>query len=280
MPLITEERIYGKIEHDVCTGNAEAFADDSNVISRASQAAILNIREIVLEFGRISGLKCNVDKSIILVTGTDGVVPEYITQSGFKCADTINILGLEIGRDLSQVTNIFNKPLEKIEKIANFWNKFRLSLMGRITVAKSLLLSQLTYAGSILVPTVQQINKAESIINDFIVADMRISKKMVSVSKNKGGLGMLNLANFFAGLQCSWIKRCFDANIDNWQNTIMISCNNVISALDKRDIVKEDHPVLFGIIGAFSKFKECFYKHNENFYQSHIFGNPLLINSL
>jgi hypothetical protein len=183
-PLITEERIYGKVEHDVCTGNAEAFADDSNVIGQATQAAIVNVSEIVSEFGRISGLKCNVDKSIILVTGTD-VVPEFITQSGFKCADTINILGLEICRDLSQVTNNFNKPLEKIEKIAKFWNKFRLSLMGRITVAKSLLLSQLTYAGSILVPTAQQINKAETIINDFIVSDLRISKKMYRYPKTK-----------------------------------------------------------------------------------------------
>jgi 2C-methyl-D-erythritol 2,4-cyclodiphosphate synthase len=75
--------------------------------------------------------------------------------------------------------------------MAKFWKKFNLSITGRINVSKSLLLSQLTYAGSIIMPTAEQMSTIENVIIDFIASDLRISKKQVTVSVKKGGMGML-----------------------------------------------------------------------------------------
>jgi hypothetical protein len=59
--------------------------------------------------------------------------------------------------------------------MAKFWKKFNLSITGRISVGKSLLLSQLTYAGSIIMPTAEQLNTMENLIVDFIASDLTLS---------------------------------------------------------------------------------------------------------
>jgi hypothetical protein len=122
-------REYGTFEtkSGTGTGKVEAFADDTNVIGRLNRDSIESIKDNLTQFGTLSGLRCNVDKSAILITGTN-VIPDCIANSGFRPVNKINILGLEICGDLQKLTDNFDKPIEKIRNISNFWRKFKLSL--------------------------------------------------------------------------------------------------------------------------------------------------------
>jgi hypothetical protein len=53
--------LYGKKECNRETSKLEAFADDNTVIGRLTAKGITSIKLILLNFGNISGLKCNVD---------------------------------------------------------------------------------------------------------------------------------------------------------------------------------------------------------------------------
>ena len=48
------------------TDKAEGFADDTSVLALLSQENLVNIKLTLLQFSRISGLKCNFEKSVII----------------------------------------------------------------------------------------------------------------------------------------------------------------------------------------------------------------------
>jgi hypothetical protein len=94
---------------------------------------IATIKNILNDFAILSGLKCNVEKSQILVTGTDEI-PEFIRQSGFSVANEIKILGFTVTRDFADFEKNIDNAVAKIKKIAAFWSRFKLSLPGSINV--------------------------------------------------------------------------------------------------------------------------------------------------
>jgi ribosomal protein S18 len=152
------------------------------------ESAISAIKNILNSFAIISGLKCNVEKSQIIITGTRNI-PGYLLESGFSLTEKLKILGFDITKNSADLQNNFENAIKKIEKIGAFWSKFKLSLAGRILVAKSLMLSQLTYFGSIISLSQENIEKIEKIFKKFIIQNLKISEKDVTVPVTKGGLG-------------------------------------------------------------------------------------------
>jgi hypothetical protein len=92
---VLNPRTYGERECNDETGKTEAFADDNTVLALLDNEALNAIREILNKFADISGLKCNVDKSLIMICGTDEI-PAYVAESGFQIADSLTILGFQI----------------------------------------------------------------------------------------------------------------------------------------------------------------------------------------
>jgi hypothetical protein len=197
-------RRYGAKECNRNTGKLEAFADDKTALGKAERAAFTAISSILTCFAMISGLRCNIDKSMVMYIGSDDPAPDYILESGFQVVDKVKILGVEISRKYQDLNTNFNGTIDKITKICRFWERFRLSLPGRINVAKTLMLSQISYVGAIVKPTDEQITTMQTIIDNFILGNMRFSKKFVNISVEKGGLGMIDVKEFVIGLQCSW----------------------------------------------------------------------------
>jgi exonuclease III len=73
-----------------------AFADDASVIVKYTYENLLYIKTILEEFGNLSGLVCNVEKTVILPIGNNENVDGRIVTLGFQLADKLTILGLEI----------------------------------------------------------------------------------------------------------------------------------------------------------------------------------------
>jgi hypothetical protein len=139
---------YGKNEEAGESGKVEAFADDTTPMGKLTEQAIVAIKNILSDFSVISGLKCNIEKSQILIVGLNMPVPDYVLNSGFAVTDKLHILGFDITKNVEDLQNNYEKIAEKIKSIIRYWERFRLSLPGRINVAKSLLLSQIGYYGS------------------------------------------------------------------------------------------------------------------------------------
>jgi hypothetical protein len=213
-----------------------------------------------------------------MIFGTDEI-PEYVQQYGFNVTNNLKILGFNISKNSEELSENFVPVINKIKNVARFWERFKLSIAGRINVAKTLMLSQISYIGSIIQPTELQLQEMQETINKFISGPMRIGLQNVSLNIAKGGLGMINIKEFIISLQCSWVKRAQSSQIDNWRTSLAkISGNNVLTTTPI-GIDKNERPILYNISKSFYQFKECFYKINDNFLASYVMGNPLLINN-
>jgi Reverse transcriptase (RNA-dependent DNA polymerase) len=138
------ERGVSRYESRKETNKVEGFADDASAIAKANEGSIIAIKDDLSDFETLSGLKCNVDKSLIMPIGCEeGNIPEAITSSGFKMVDQITVLGVKITKKYDDITENFNNCIRNIIGICNFWGRFNLSLQGRIAICKTFMLSQL-----------------------------------------------------------------------------------------------------------------------------------------
>jgi hypothetical protein len=76
--------------------------------------------------------------------------------------------------------------------------------------------SQLTYLGCILSLNSNAYEGLATIIEDFVIGPLRISKKRVFQSWGEGGLGLIDIRFFIQSQNCVWVKRAQNLN-DNWK---------------------------------------------------------------
>ncbi len=134
------------------TKKADSFADDNSTGTLLELNSLMALKNILEEFGSFSGLKCNTDKTVLMPVGRPGPIPDEIRDLGFKISNTIHILEMEIDADLSNLDNNFDNTLESVRRSIGFWERYNLSLPGRINVIKSLLFPLILYLGSIIMP--------------------------------------------------------------------------------------------------------------------------------
>ena len=151
------------------SNKVDAYADDTTGCTLTESNSLIAIKNSLLNFGQISGLKCNFDKTNILAVGDRSAVTQEILSIGIPFVEKVTILGLEIDHELAFLGNIHVKTVEKIRQTANFWSRFKLSLPGRIGIAKGLMLSQINYFGCIITPSQDQIREMQNIMDNFIV---------------------------------------------------------------------------------------------------------------
>ena len=115
---------------------------------------------------------------------------------------------------------------EKIKGIIAKWKPYRLSLRGRITIAKTKLVSQIIYISTALTPNKATLLELQTLINNFVMGIERdnkhwINKDILYSPKSQGGFGMIRLESFIKAIKVSWIKRySIDKIDDNWADII------------------------------------------------------------
>jgi hypothetical protein len=209
------------------------------------------------------------------VAGTDNI-PDFIRGSGFEVVNKLKILGFEITKNYNDLVQNIHKATDKIKNIIRFWTRFRLSLIGRINVAKTLLISQLNYYVSVIPVNNMIIDEISTIINNFIKGKLKIGKELFSLDVNKGGIGFFDLKNFIFSLQSSWVKRAHNNSIDNWRLTINRATEGNVELLAPELFDTNSNPLLHNIVTSFFEFKHEFYLLNDNFLHSRLLGNPIL----
>jgi hypothetical protein len=153
------------------------------------------------EFSKISGFKVNLNKSELIPLGHSKV--EIYTHSfspGVKITtDKFKLLSIIIPTNGKQKDliekNYYNK--KKILEIIKTWQKSDLTLYGKLTIIKSLIIPQLTYALMTSLPSPGELflNDIEKIILNFFWDDKTAKIKKINLFKEKteGGLNLTNI---------------------------------------------------------------------------------------
>ena len=124
------------------------YADDTTLILDGSLKSLSYSLDLLDDFGKVSGLKLNDRKTEALWIGSC-IGNDQITlpSKNFKWPKAkVKALGLWISTntDMSASLN-YNEKLENVRKMLSCWKYRRLTLLGKITVLKSLVVSQLVY---------------------------------------------------------------------------------------------------------------------------------------
>ena len=158
-----------------------AYADDTTFFVEDLDS-IKVIKLVFDEFSSISGLKLNNSKCEICGIGVKK--GDATALCGFKnvnlLSDSVKILGVHFSynKDICVQRN-FLDVIKKIENAIKIWNFRILTLLGKITIFKTLAISKIVYISYLSCVSSEVISHLETIQNKFIWSNKRAKIKQL-----------------------------------------------------------------------------------------------------
>ena len=198
-----------------------AYADDTTFFFK-NEKSIIEIINLLTNFSEFSGLKPN--KSKCEIVGIGALKGVNLALCGMKSVnlnnETIKVLGTHFSYNkILEKEKNFRYNIESIQTILKIWRMRNLSLLGKITVFKSLAISKIIHLALITTLDKTMINHLEKIQRDFIWDGKppKIKHAVLCQSYENGGLKNVDILTKIASIQCSWVKRLFDKNFHDWK---------------------------------------------------------------
>ena len=144
------------------------YADDTTMILDGSKSSFLRSLYLLDTFASISGLKVNYEKTEALWIGASK--SSNLTFPSSKPITWANERVFALGvwfSTLEDKSTLIDK-IEKISSILDNWSARRLTLLGKITIIKTLAVSQIVYILSSLPTPPDVLKTINSILYDFL----------------------------------------------------------------------------------------------------------------
>ena len=210
--------------------------------------SLRNAMNIVNSFGVLSGLQLNKKKTKALWIGASS--KNKIEPLKFQCPkEPIKFLGTYLSHDtVANNNNNFYIKIRKMETKLNIWRSRDLTLFGRTMLVKSLGLSQLIYAASMLSVPETVIQQTQSKLFAFLWKNKRdkIKRQVLLRPLSKGGLSFPCFRTVVKALRLSWISRLLNNTHDTWTAIpnyyfdkhggllFLLNCNYSVGKLDRK----------------------------------------------
>ena len=177
------------------------FADDLFILSRADVASVGVIKRTLEEFGELSGLCPNPQKSSLFIAGTDARVAADISSLMQMDVKHLPVRYLGVPLIFGRLRQVDCEELKaKILKKVQHWHTKALSYAGRIQLIIAVLISIQRYWSRIFILPKQVIKDIDSILRKFFWSGPDLAKKTghvawvdVCMPKKEGGLGIPNI---------------------------------------------------------------------------------------
>jgi hypothetical protein len=257
------------------TKKADSFADDNSTGTLLDLNSLTALKNILETFGSFSGLKCNTDKTVLMPVGRPGPITADIRELGFKISNSIHILGMDIDTELENLDSNFDKTLESVRRSIEFWQRYNLSLPGRINVIKSLLFPLILYLGSIIMLSKRKLNELQKLLDNYAIGTMNYSRSRVCLPANAGGMGLFDVEEFLTAQQAIWIIRANQSTRDCWCYRLRQLCNGNILCAGPEIIDFNSNPILHGLAKSYQRVRVAHDTLHENYLKSFVYCNPL-----
>ena len=153
---------------------------------------------------------------------------------------TFTLLGINFSVVLDEIPELnYNLQIPKLHALIQQWKRRVLTPIGRVTVAKTLILPKLNHLFISLPNPKHNVNSMlTKELFKFIWGSQcdKVKRSIVTQKYTSGGLHMVNLNNFLISLKCSWIKRLISGEQD-WINIFesIYGCNVIRYLFDFGD---------------------------------------------
>jgi len=199
------------------------YADDITVFLE-NENDVNNVMLIIEEFSEVSGLHSNKNKSEAMGIGRSKIAN---FNCGIKWVNEIKTLGIYFSNTKCASLNEKNweQKIVRIKQIIATWEKRNLSLLGKICVIKTFLLSQLVNVlQSICLPE-KILKEINTLLYRFLWrkkdcnrrAFEKVKRVVVNAEIEKGGIKMIDLVTMQESFMCMWIcKLINEENSAKW----------------------------------------------------------------
>lgn len=194
------------------------YADDTQIFLNGSEESLRHTLNILNEFYQMSGLKINVDKTKAVWFGACSH-SELTLCNDFNLdwdQGNFKLLGVTFSPELFDLWDLNSANiLKKIKENLHQWSKRKLTLKGRITVIKSLVLSKFVHLFiSLPDPPLILLKELEKIFFKFIwnSGPDRIKRNILIKNLDAGGQRMVHLYSFIKALKISWLRKVLHQN--------------------------------------------------------------------
>ena len=127
----------------------------------------------------------------------------------------------------SQVEENWTGRVENIKKIINVWEKRNLSIVGKVCIIKTFLISQLVYIMQALLVSDSVLTQVNRLLFRFLwqkkdcnrKAFEKVKRNVVCSDLENGGLGMIDLKQMQTAFLLQWAGRLCQAQaLDTWSH--------------------------------------------------------------
>ena len=192
------------------------YADDLTAfVSDISSAQCLF--KLLDRFEKCSGLKVNYTKTEAMWIGSSRNNTE--TPLALKWRETVKALGVHFSYNNEETMqkNFYDK-LRGIKSQIRLWSWRGLSLFGKVTIIKTLLLPKVLYVSTILPPPSEFLKAFQTVIYNFLwKGPDKIARTATINDYEYGGLKLTDLTTPIMSLRITWIGRFLSDNFYPWK---------------------------------------------------------------
>ena len=268
------------------------YADDTTLILDGSERSLSEVLEVLERFSKVSGLRLNSKKTEALWIGSlTGSQEILCSERNFNWQNTkVKALGVWLTTDSERTTNLnFSEKIEKIRNCLGCWANRRLTLIGKITVLKSLAVSQVIHLLSPLQSNPQTIKQINDLFFHFLWNGKgdKIKRNIIIQNHANGGLRMIDIESFNKALKSVWIKKYlddsnkgkwklfFDVELEVFGGPVLFRGN--LNKKDSKNISKHLSPFLKEIIEIWSEINYQSTIHSaKSFLSQSLWHNSLI----
>ena len=207
------------------------YADDTQILLDGSEKSIRNTVNLLNNFTKISGLKVNYNKSELAPLGRSRMeIYTHNFSPGMKITvDKMKILGITIptnGKYEDLIKLNYDEKKVKIKNIIQSWSKRSLTLFGKVTIIKRLIVPQLTYLLSVLPnPGQNYLKDIDSLIFNFLWDNKppKLQREVILQKANQGGLNITDIYTYSKSMKFQWVKKLLDCSFESsWKDIIKL----------------------------------------------------------
>jgi hypothetical protein len=202
--VICGRKALNKLGQDI-NSLCEAFADDLTVLFKLMGNALRSILDILDGFSVLSGLAINREKTHIMISGRDWEGGDTI--EGISVKKECRLLGVILDNKLENLQCNWEMRINKISGLINFWNQYNLSITGRVLVAKTFLLSQVTFLMGLIKLNQETADRIERLIERYVLGKLQVARDRIYNTVEQGGIGLIKISELDTAIGCGWINR-------------------------------------------------------------------------
>ena len=188
----------------------EIYADDLTIFLKPCSQNLRNVLNNLTNFYKLSGLKISISKTKAIWFGNKCNSDEILCPDlSLKWVRKFTLLGINFNNNLDNMQNNFTDKIDKVEKMLSNWTYRYLTPFGKVTIIKTLGLSQLSHIALVIPnPNKEMVKRIENIFCAFVWSKKseKVRREDCKLPVHSGGLGMPDILKFWTAFKFSWLR--------------------------------------------------------------------------